>query len=150
MSHTRDLARRVLYALSNIDQFFASKGKERNINYAELSLLYALDATEAISQKELSEQIYFPLTTINTIVKAWEKQGLLVQTPVEGKRREKHIVLTDEGKRYARTHLDFIYRAEEAAMKKTVEKYSSEFVDALEYYGACVRECYDEEQEQTK
>lgn len=149
MSSERDLAHRLMYAFYSVDQFFVAKGKEEKINYAELCLLYGLNDCAVVSQKELAELLYVPATTINTIVKAWEKQGLLVQVPVEGKRREKHLVLTEAGKQYARDHLDFIYQIEEKAMKMTLERYSNDFIDALEYYGSCIRACSNEEQEQT-
>ena len=156
MSRECDLARRLMYAFYSVDQFFVAKGKNAKINYAELCLLYGLDSGSMVSQKELAELLYAPTTTINTIVKAWEKQGLLVQVPVEGKRREKHLVLTEAGKQYAREHLDFIHQAEEKAMQKTLVKYSEDFIEAVEYYGACIRACNDrsdhdaEEQEQNQ
>ena len=52
------------------------------------------------------------------------------------------ITLTDKGKEYAEQYLNFIYKAEEQAVKKTLEKYSAEFIDALEYYGECLHESF--------
>lgn len=148
MSREASLARRLAYAYYSVDQFLVAKGKEKKINYAELSILYGLDGGEPVSQKELAEQIFVPVTTINTIVKVWEKQGLLIQVPVEGKKREKHIILTEAGKQYAHDHLDYIYQAEEKAMKMTLEKYSADFVEALEFYGESLRKCSEENEEQ--
>ena len=147
MNQERVLARRLMFACYGTDEALCAKAKDKEMNYTELGLLYALHGSEPMSQKELSDSLFFPPTTVNTIVKAWEKKGLLVQVPVEGKRREKHIVLTEEGERFAQEHMEFIYQVEEQAMKKTLERYSAEFIDALEYYGACLHELFEEEQE---
>ena len=143
----RELSRRLMYALYSADELFYVKAKEKKMNYTELVLLYALDGDVPLSQKDISNQMFFPATTVNTIVKLWEKKGIVIQIPVEGKRRETHIVLTEAGKQYARNYLDFIYKVEEKAMQKTLEKYSESFIEALEYYSVCVRECIDREEE---
>lgn len=44
------------------------------------------------------------------------------------------ITLTAKGCAFADGALEKVYYAEETAMKKTVEKYSAVFVEALEYY----------------
>lgn len=147
MNQERKLARRLMFASYRADEAFCMEAKKKNLNWTELGLLYALHGSEPMSQKALAEALVFPPTTVNTIVKAWEKKGLLVQVPVDGKRREMHIVLTEAGEQYAREQLEFIYQIEEKAIKKTLEKYSPDFIEALEYYGECVHELFKEEQE---
>lgn len=142
MKEERKLARRLMYAIYGADEVFILKDRGMHINYAELSIMYVLDGDMPCSQKEIAEQMFIPLTTVNTIIKRWEKEGILIQTPIAGKRREMQIALTDKGKEYAEQYLSFIYKAEEQAVKKTLEKYSAEFIDALEYYGECLHESF--------
>lgn len=142
MKEERKLARRLMYAIYGADEVFILKDRGMHINYAELSIMYVLDGDMPCSQKEIAEKMFIPLTTVNTIIKRWEKEGILIQIPIEGKRREMQIVLTDKGKEYAEQYLSFIYKAEEQAIKKTLEKYSAEFIDALECYGECLYESF--------
>jgi len=55
------------------------------------------------------------------------------------------ITLTDTGKLFSKGILDFIYRAESTALKKTIDKYSDTFIEALEYYGKNLKEAFEEE-----
>lgn len=95
--------------------------------------MYALDDGKPHSQREISQEWLVPKTTVNTIVKTWEKEGLLTLTPIPHKRREKYIILTESGREYAKEFMGFIYRAEEKALKRTLDKYSDEFIKGLEF-----------------
>lgn len=141
----REKARRLILALYNIDEvYFLNEGK-RKISDAELSVMYALDDGKPHSQREISQEWLVPKTSVNTIVKRWEKEGLLTQTPIPGKRREMYIMLTDAGREYAKTFMGFLYKAEEQALKKTLDKYSEEFIEAMEYFGESLKEAFSEE-----
>lgn len=85
-----------------------------------------------------------PKTTINTITKHWENKGLPVQTPIPGKRREMQITLTDAGKEYAKNFMLFIYKAEDAALQKTMDRYSDVFIEALEHFKENLKEAFEE------
>ncbi len=135
-------ARRLNLALFNIDIAYLISEQKKQISDSELCLMYALDDGQPHSQKEISGQWLIPKQTINTITKRWEKEGLLVQTPIPGKRREMQITLTDSGKEYAKNFLSFVYAAEEIALQKTVERYSDSFIDAIEYFGQSLKEAF--------
>ena len=66
-------------------------------------------------------------------------------TPIPDKRREKYIILTESGREYAKEFMGFIYRAEEKALKRTLDKYSDEFIKGLEFFGESLKEAFDEE-----
>lgn len=142
----RDTARRLILALYHIDEaYYLNEGK-RKLSDAELCVMYALDDGKPHSQKEISEGWLVPKTSVNTIVKRWEKEGLLTMTPIPGRRREMHILLTDAGREYAKGFMGFIYRAEDRALQKTLEKYSDEFIEVIEYFGKSLKEAFDEEE----
>ncbi len=137
-------ARRLNLALYNIDLAYLINERKQNISDSELCLMYALDDGESHSQKEISEQWLIPRQTINTITKRWEKEGLLVQTSIPGRRREMRVTLTDTGKAYAKSFLELIYAAEEKALQKTMERYSDEFIEAIEYFGQNLKDALRE------
>lgn len=143
----REQARRLIRALNNIDEAYYLNEGERKLSDAELSVMYALDDGMPHSQREISREWLLPKTSVNTIVKRWEKEGLVTMTSIPGKRREMHIVLTEAGKEYAKGFLGFLYRAEDRALQKTVEKYSEEFIEAIEFFGASLKEAFDGERE---
>lgn len=143
----RETARRLILALYNIDEVYYLNEGQRKISDAELSVMYALDDGKPHSQREISQEWLVPKTSVNTIVKRWEKEGFLIQTPIPGKRREMNIMLTEEGRVYAKNFLSFLYKAEEKALKKTLDKYSEEFIEAMEYFGESLKEAFAEEQE---
>lgn len=143
----REIARRLILALYNIDEVYYLNEGRKKISDAELSVMYALDDGKPHSQKEISQEWLVPKTTVNTIVKRWENEGLLTQTPIPGKRREMHIMLTEAGREYAKSFMSFLYKAEDVALKKTLDKYSDEFIEVIEYFGECLKEAFEEELE---
>ena len=145
MEDIRAKAKRLILALYNIDEIYYTSEKKRRLSDAELCILYALDDGQPHSQKEICDKWLVPKTTINTITKKWESQGLLTLAAISGKRREMQITLTDSGKAFSKEILDFIYRAEDTALTKTLDKYSDAFIDALEYFGAELKKAFEEE-----
>lgn len=146
----RVIARRLILALYNIDEVYYLNEGRKKISDAELSVMYALDDGKPHSQREISREWLVPKTTVNTIVKRWEKEGLLTQTPIQGKRREMNIMLTDTGREYAKSFMSFLYKAEDKALKKTLDKYSDEFIEVIEYFGESLKEAFEEELEAEK
>ena len=145
MKGLRETAKRLILALYNIDEVYYVSEKKKRLSDAELCIMYALDDGQPHSQKEICDEWLVPKTTVNTIAKKWEAQGYLTLTPIPGKSREMHIMLTDAGRDYAKSFMGFLYRAEDIALKKTIEKYSDEFIEAIEFFGASLKEAFDED-----
>lgn len=138
-------ARRLTLAIYNIDQSYTYNEKKRRMSRAELNILYALDDGLEHSQTDLCRNWLVPKTTMNTIIRRWEKEGLAVQVPIRGKRREMTIRLTDPGKAYARTSLDPIYCAEAKALEQTISRYGDTFIDALADFSRNIRAAFTEQ-----
>lgn len=136
MQQLRAKARRLNAALFTLDRVYIENERKNGLKNSEVCLMYALDDGRPHSQKEISVDWEIPRTTLNTIIKQWEKQGLLLLRPIPGKKRDMEIVLTDEGRAHMRPYLDVIYRAEEAAMEKVLSRYSDEFIQAMELFHA--------------
>lgn len=141
----RETARRLILALYNIDEAYYLNENKKKLSDAELCVMYALDDGKPHSQREISQEWLVPKTSVNTIVKRWEKEGFLTMTPIPGKRREMQIRLTDSGRAYAKSFLGFLYRAEDTALQKTISKYSDEFIEVLEFFGSSLKQAFEEE-----
>lgn len=136
------LVRRLGMAGAKIDGTYYLCAKKFGVKENVLDLLYALDDGVPHTQKQISDDWLIPKTTINTNVKELVAAGYAELLPSEGA-HEKAICLTETGKRYVGDIMRGVHIAETEALAKTVEKFSSEFIDALEYYAERYREEVD-------
>lgn len=95
--------------LYNIDSFYTIYAKKCKVKENELWILYALNDGNEHSQIEISKDWEIPKTTINTIVKQLEKNRIVKLHQIKGEKRELHIKLTEEGRKYANDLLAELY-----------------------------------------
>ena len=126
-------------ALNRINCCYAVCAQTSDLKENELMILYALADGVPYSQKQISDEWGIPRTTVNTIIKDWEKKGLVFLSSIPGKRREMNILLTEAGQKLADSVLDKIIEMENAAMQETVEEFSPEFIRALRSYEVRLR-----------
>lgn len=143
MDENYKIIRRIMLAINKMDGAYYLLAKYYGINENALAFLYALDDGMPHSQKEISDEWLIPRTTINSIVKNMISDGYAAFTG-EQHAKEKMIVLTEKGREHAGSLLNDIYHAEEQAMMDTLQKFSPEFVEALEYFSSRLQAGYDE------
>lgn len=144
MENCRALNRRLVAAINLMDGFYYSWARRSGVSSHTLALLYALDDGLPHSQKQISEEYLIPKTTLNTIVKACQEAGYLTLEHMPDQPRHRQLCLTENGRACARQALEDLYRAEDAAMAATLERFPEEAVSAMEYYAAQLRAAYDE------
>ena len=137
MNETFAEIRRLMLATNRIDGAYYLLSRKLGVKENILALLYALDDEETHSQKRICEDWLFPKTTINTIIRELVQAGYVTLCREENG-REKRIALTQAGKDYASKMLKGVYQAEQAAMEKTLHRFSPQFVDALDYFADCI------------
>ena len=131
MSDYRGYVDRFYICTNRIDGLYYLAARKLGVNENTLALLYTLDDGRPHSQKQLSEELLIPKTTINTVVKECVQAGYAQLLPsTQGKQKE--ISLTQSGKDYARRILHPIYAAEEQAMELTLREFSPDFLLAVE------------------
>ena len=128
MEKTLAEIRRLMLATTKIDGAYYLFSRRLGIKENVLVLLYALDDGKPHSQKQICEDWLVPKTTINTNVKELVRAGYVMLYPGAGT-REKIIGLTDAGKAYTEQIMRRVYEAEQAAMKRTLQQFSPQFVD---------------------
>ena len=132
MGEEKELMRRLISDTSKMDRLYYLWGKNTGVSENMLTLMYALNDGKIHTQKQICEQFSIPKTTINTIVKELIEKGLIVFE--NGKNlKEKKLALTEKGKIYAKEITSELEEVEKIAMKKTLEKYSINFIEAFEY-----------------
>ena len=117
MDSYRQKIRRLNLAVNRIDGIYYQLSKILGEKDNLICLLYALDDGKPHSQKQICEECI-------------EKGYLTLQANAHSK--EKQILLTESGRQYASKLLGFLYRAEEAAIKETLDRHGDAFITALE------------------
>ena len=124
---------RLFCAINKIDGAYYFCARKMKLKENTLALLYALDDGLPHSQKQVCEDWLIPKTTINTVTRELVEQGYatLVST---GHHREKNIILTEEGRRYAAKVMGEMKLAEREALSETLKHFSPEFIDAFDFF----------------
>ena len=130
----RDKIKKLVDATNVIDHAYLVKGRSLAVKPNIVVLLYALTGDENLSQSKLHNNWLLPLSTINTIVTECRSADYITLEPIPGKQRECVLRLTQKGRRFADLILAEIHAAEEKAMRETLERFSPEFVEALDFY----------------
>ena len=110
-------------ALYHVDSFYDEFAKQSNVSSALLWVLYALNDGNSHTQIEISNDWELPKTTVNTVIKEIQKNGYVDLIPIKGKRREMSIVLTENGKKYAKeAEVYKAFSSDEYAIVAVLEK----------------------------
>lgn len=131
MDKNYEIVRRIMLSINKIDGAYYFLAKKLGVNENALAFLYALDDGQSHSQKEISDECLIPRTTINSIVKMMLSEGY-IEFCAEPHKKEKKLILTGKGQKYADSLLADIYAVEEKAIMETLKNYPPEFVSALE------------------
>lgn len=129
--------RRIMLASVRMDGAYYFFAKQQGVKENILNLLYALDDGKPHSQQQICQDWLIPKTTVNTNVKELAAEGYLCLVPGRDKRK-KDLVLTEKGMAYTAEIMKKVYAAEQTAIEKTLDKYSSDFIDALDYFSDCI------------
>ena len=95
---------------------YAAWAKAHGVSYHELLVLYTIRDQGFCTQKQICERYLLPRQTINHVILDWQKRGLLERSPEHCIGREKAVVLSDRGKRYAAPLLEALSQMESQAL----------------------------------
>lgn len=141
----RKLIWMLMRAMNHITSCYIESVKKYDMKESELYLMYALADGIPFSQKQIIEEWNIPRTTLNAIVKKWQKSGFVQLTPIPGKRREMTITQTESGKLRTEAYLCKLFRMEENAMKTTLTRYSTEFIEAVQFFEKNLTDNFEKE-----
>ena len=137
--------RRLTEATNRMDGAYYVWARRRGINENRLAILYALDGGAAVNQKQISDEWLIPKTTVNTVIRELEREGIVALT---ARGREKLVALTESGRAYTEALLAPMKAAEVRALQQTLERYSPEFLDAYDCFsGLLCRELQRDSEE---
>ena len=80
---------------------YSKAATELGVGYPEMMVLYALETMGELTQKQIAENFGMQKQTVHTVISALQKKEYLLLEASVVDKREKQIVLTESGKKYA-------------------------------------------------
>ena len=114
-NETQKLHNDVNCAIIKCRGVYSQWAKTIGINYNRMLVLYTIRNYGYCTQKQMCDQYLLPRQTMNNIVSALCREGLLIEESALRKSREKAYVLTDAGAEYSAQHLASLNAMEERA-----------------------------------
>lgn len=122
-------------------QLYEKWSKQRGITYNYvLTLCTLLNNQEYCTQKMICDQWGLAKQTVNTILKDFEKKGYVTFTNLSSDKRNKLILLTDDGKSYANEISEALTNLDMYAFQKMGIDRMKYLNDSLELYLKYFRE----------
>lgn len=105
-----------------------------------------LCSEDEYSQQDLSDLLYLPKQTVNSIISNLVKKGFVCLEHVPGTRNRKVVRLTEEGMDYGKSKVMWIFQAEQRAMEQTDPAQVSACIEMIEKYIAHLKEEIDKKE----
>ena len=102
---TAELRAEMIDAMAKVNRrlrtVFDARVKEHGMTLARARTLLALNEQEGLYQKELAEALEIENATMVRLLDGLERQSFIERRTVQGDRRAKRVVMTEEGKELA-------------------------------------------------
>lgn len=87
--------------ISHIGEFYVAWAKKKGINYNTLAIFHTLVGFTHCTQKQICQAWALPKQTVSMACQKLSADGLIAYLPAENDKREKQLVLTEQGKQIA-------------------------------------------------
>lgn len=135
MSKDKKPMERFMDSVQNIDRLYEEYAKAKGLTYISLTVLDAIyEAPEICTQKYICEVTHYPKQSVNIVIKSFYENGYveLKETPED--RRNKMVILTDKGQKYADEIIGELCRIDKEAIAQFSEHQRDELVRLMELY----------------
>lgn len=93
-----------------------------------------LESDGKYSQQDISDLLFLPKQTVNSIISNFVKREFAFLKHVSGTRNRKVICLTEAGRNYGESKVRWIFQAEEQALKQTEPEQVQICIEMIEKY----------------
>lgn len=114
-SRNRKLHNSVNHAIIKCRGVYSQWAKRTGVNYNRMLVFYTIRDYGYCTQKQMCDQYLLPRQTMNNIVSALCREGLLTEDHSRRRGREKAYVLTAAGAEYSARHLASLNAVEDRA-----------------------------------
>lgn len=113
---------------------YSKAAAEMGIGYPEMMVLYALETMGNLTQKQISENFGMQKQTVHTVIRALNKKGYIILQASAQDKREKSVILTQDGKIYAHKIIAPLQEIENNIYKKIGNERMQQICDTLELF----------------
>ncbi len=128
-------------SITKIRGAYVEWAKRNGINYYELLVFFTLQDSGYCTQKLICERYMISKQSINNVVLSLRQRGYIDLVSGES-HKEKRIVLTDEGRRYAEKILNPMNEMELATCKQLGAERLAVMTETAEEYGAILHRVF--------
>ena len=119
-----------------INSIYEEYAKSVGLSYTSLYTLHMIALTESCTQKFIADQMFLPKQTINSIITAFHKKGLIDLVEMAEDKRHKTLHLTEEGKKFAKQIFPQVETAEQNSMAQFDDEERAAFLKLMNKYEA--------------
>ncbi len=118
-----------------ISEKYSEYAKSIGLTFSSFIVLGILWREKKTNQSHIMKLSCLPKQTVNTIIKSYKEQGIIIQSEGDKKdKRNKYIIFTAEGKKYADKVMQKVKEAEIKALDKIGEEKAQELLVILREY----------------
>ena len=126
---------RFMEKLQSIDRTYEAYAKAKGLSYMSLEILeYILEYPDNCTQKRICALTHYPKQSVNLVIKSFWQDGYVELNECSADRRNKRILLTERGKKYAGEMVAPLWRADEKATKALSDSERDILLRLLEKY----------------
>lgn len=133
----------IILSLDSVYNKWARKHKISNNEVCTLGFLFD-NLNKKITQKQICEEIGTPFTTLNTTIKRLEEKGYIKLDTNEENKKEKYIILTEQGEKYTRDIIEPLTVIEEKTADTIGAESLEKAIDCLVKYRDTLSKYMDE------
>lgn len=134
-SNASKLVQRYYHVWREMNKIYADWAKKHDISYNAMLVLYSLWNGEIYcTQKMICEQWMLPKQTVNSILKDFEKKGLVYLDSSIYDQRKRGIRLTDAGIEYAKPIIPTLQKLETTVMEKLGDEKANAIITNTSLY----------------
>lgn len=134
MNNIKDQANFFCDLNKQINSIYEEYAKSVGLSYTSLYTLHMIALTRDCTQKYIAEQMFLPKQTINSVISAFHKQGLIELREKAEDKRHKTLHLTPKGQQFAKQIFPQIEAAEQNSIAQFSEEERSEFLKLMKKY----------------
>ncbi|MDL2205561.1 MarR family winged helix-turn-helix transcriptional regulator [Eubacteriales bacterium OttesenSCG-928-N13] len=136
---------RLMDKLQTIDRAYEEYAKAKGLTYISITVLEIIFAyQDTCTQKLICDQTHYPKQSVNLVVKSFWESGYVELKETTSDRRNKMILLTEKGRKYAEEIITPLWTADEVAVSSLGTQKRDELIRLLEIYGNSYCEFVDE------
>ena len=130
-----EISDKLLINHRELSEKYSEYAKSIGLTYSAFIVLGILWREVKTTQSHIMKISCLPKQTVNTIIKSYKEQGIIIQSEDENKdKRNKYIIFTAEGKKYADKVMKKVKDAEVAALAKIGGEKAQLLLDILTEY----------------